>query len=266
MKASRTIKFVRSIIKKVPGARWIYGMFLRQRTRFRRAILGPNRGELYDIQTLDVLRRVLKADSACIDVGAHVGDILREIIAIAPHARHHAVEALPHLASRLKMEFPSVEVHACAVSDKAGEQMFNYVENAPAYSGLRQRRYDRSDPIIRQIPVSVRRIDDLIPENAPIRLIKMDIEGGEYHALLGAKKTLLRCKPFIIFEYGLGAEDFYKVTPSMMFSLLSNEVGLDLSTMERWLAGKPSYDLTMFAKSFESGDEFYYIAYPAAVA
>jgi len=33
----------------------------------------------------------------------------------------------------------------------------------------------------------------------------------------------------------------------MMFSLLSDEAGLHLSTMKLWLAGKPPYDLTMFA-------------------
>jgi hypothetical protein len=48
-----------------------------------------------------------------------------------------------------------------------------------------------------------------------------------------------------------------------MFSLLSDEMGLQLSTMKRWLTGQSPYDLTIFAKSFESGDEFYYIAYPA---
>ena len=81
-----------------------------------------------------------------------------------------------------------MEVDACAVSDKAGEQMFNYVENAPGFSGLRQRQYDRSDPIIRQIPVPVRRIDELIPEDAFIRLIKIDIEGGEYQACLARRR------------------------------------------------------------------------------
>lgn len=262
MKYDQVADRVRRTAKRIPGARWIWRKYLNHKLRTRLSIFGRGRNELYDVQTLDVLRRVLKEDSVCIDVGAHVGSILREMIAVAPRARHHAIEALPHLACRLKVEFPAVEVHACAVADKAGDQMFNYVKNDPGYSGLRQRRYDRSDPIIQQISVPVRRIDDLIPENTPIRLIKIDIEGGEFHALVGAKSMLTRCKPVIIFEFGVGGGDFYEVTPSMMFSLLSDEVGLQLSTMKRWLAGQQPYDLTTFARSFERGEDYYYIAYP----
>ena len=264
MRANRLKSFVRGIIKKVPTARLVYRIFLREQARLRRVIVGPDRGEMYDKETFRILRRALRRDSVCIDVGAHVGQVLREMVAVAPLARHHAVEALPHLASRLRTEFPSVEVHACAVSDEAGERIFNHVEDAPAFSGLRKRRYERDDVLVSEIPVKVSRIDDLIDEDVPVRLIKMDIEGGEYHALLGARATLLRCKPIVIFEFGLGAADYYKVTPVMMYQFLSGDVGLRVSTMSRWLSGQPPYDLTMFADSFSIGTDFYFIAYPDA--
>lgn len=252
----------RNRLAKVPMAQSLMNLG----RRARRLLAGPSRGERYDIETIQVLRRVLTAQSVALDVGAHVGEILREIVAIAPASRHQAVEALPHLAERLRADFKSVDVHACAVADKTGQQMFNFVENAPAYSGLRLRQYSRSDPVIRQIPVQVRRIDDLIPVELVIELIKLDIEGGEYHALLGAKETLRRCMPVLIFEYGLGAADYYRVTPEMMYALLEGDLGYHVSSMERWLAGSAPYDLPRFAEAYQTGREFYFIAYPKARA
>ena len=252
---------LKSIIKKVPGARWLYRQCVLGRRRIHRMIYGPPKSELYDIQTVEVMRRALRQDSTCLDVGAHTGNILRQILTIAPLGRHYAVEALPHLAARLKSEFPMVQVHDCAVADKDGDAMFNFVENAPAYSGLQQRVYNRPDPIIKQIPVKVCRIDDLIPGGVKIDLIKCDIEGGEYHAFLGAMKTLQRCKPIVVFECGLGAADYYKTTPDMMFSVI-NDAGLKLSTMARWLADETAYDRARFVKAFTEGEDYYYIAYP----
>ena len=273
MNSSVITNALRVTAQRVPGARWAYRRSLRLARRIRRlprrirrAVPGPNRAELYDIQTLEVMRRILTQGSECLDVGAHNGSILRNIVALAPGAHHHAVEALPHLAARLAREFPSVSVHGCAVSDEGGERMFTFVEDRPAYSGLRPRAYDWNNPITSQISVTVRTIDDLVPAEANIRLIKLDIEGGEYHALLGAKRTLRRCQPVVIFEFELGAADYYEVKPAMLYSLLCDEIGLRLSTMQRWLLGHPHYDLTTFSASFENHSDYYYMAYPPDLA
>ena len=252
---------LKSSIKKVPGARWLYSQCVLGTRRVHRMIYGPPKSELYDIQTVEVMRRALRQDSTCLDLGAHIGDILRQMLTIAPQGRHHAVEAIPHLAARLKSEFPMVQVHGCAVADKDGEAMFNFVENRPSHSGLQQRAYPLPDPIIKQIPVKVCRVDDLIPEDVKVDLIKCDIEGGEYHAFLGAMKTLQRCKPIVVFEFGLGGADYYKTTPDMMFSVIT-DAGLNVSTMARWLADEPAYHRARFVKAFTEGEDYYYIAYP----
>jgi len=136
----------------------------------------------YDQQLVAVMRRVLRPDSSCIDVGSHVGDVLREMIAVAPRGKHHAFEALPHLATKLKARFSAV-VHTSAVAEKSGTSEFQHVENDPGYSGLRQRIYDRPDPQITTILVPVTTIDETIPTNLKITLLKLDIEGGEYDVL-----------------------------------------------------------------------------------
>jgi FkbM family methyltransferase len=219
----------------------------------------------YDRQTIDVMRRVLRPDSSCVDMGAHAGDILRHMVAIAPAGRHHAFEALPHLAIALRDQYPAVIVHQLAVSDNSGEAEFHYVENAPEYSGLRKRIYDRPDPRIVTLRVSVATVDEIIPASQPIAFMKIDIEGGEYHALKGSVGTIRRCLPVIVFEAGSRSTGQYGVTPTDLYELVTGTLGYELSTMERWLANNPSMTLQAFCHNWEHGPDFYFIATPVSV-
>lgn len=139
----------------------------------------------YDRDTVAVMDRVLRRNSNCIDVGAHRGSMLKPMLDRTPDGRCFAVEALPHLAGRLRRTFPRAEVLETAVADYTGRAKFQFVTNAPGYSGLKRRMYDRPDPIIQEVEVTVARLDDIIPTDARIDFIKIDIEGGEYHAMLG---------------------------------------------------------------------------------
>jgi FkbM family methyltransferase len=213
----------------------------------------------YDQQTLEVMRRILKRDSSCIDVGAHNGDILRHMIEVAPAGNHHAFEALPHLAARLREKFPDAHVHSMAASDKSGRADFQYVENDPAYSGLRRRIYDRPDPQISTIQVEVATLDEVIPAEQPIAFIKMDIEGGEYHALKGATNIIRRWQPVIVFEAGSKSTGQYGISPSELFSLVTT-FGYNLSTMRRWLDQAAPFTVEGFCQNWENGPDFYFIA------
>src|SRR4249920_3812196 len=93
-----------------------------------RGVLARDLNATYDRQTVDVMRRVMRHDSSGVDMGAHRGDILQHMVAIAPAGAHHAFEALPHLAAGLRERFPGVRVHQVAVSDSHGEAEFQYVE------------------------------------------------------------------------------------------------------------------------------------------
>jgi hypothetical protein len=64
-----------------------------------------------------ILSYVLREDSCCVDVGAHTGDLLAQMVRLAPRGRHWAFEPLPHLAADLRQRFPTVEVREAALSD-----------------------------------------------------------------------------------------------------------------------------------------------------
>jgi FkbM family methyltransferase len=220
-------------------------------------------GERYDRETLAVMERVLRGDSCGVDVGAHNGTMLRAMLERAPGGTHFAFEPLPHLAARLRATFPSVRVHEAALSDYSGRASFVHVANDAAYSGLRPRIYDRPDPVLEPITVTVVRLDDVIPAEQPVAFIKLDVEGGEFHALRGAVGTIRRCRPVTVFEGGPKSTGQYGVEPDEVYRLVTDELGCHLSTMRRWLAGQPPYAEPEFCRSWRSGAEFYFIAYPA---
>jgi FkbM family methyltransferase len=219
----------------------------------------------YDRQTVEVMRCVLRHDSSCIDMGAHKGDILQHMVAIAPVGTHHAFEALPHLAADLQDRFPGVRVHQIAVSDNKGEADFQYVENDPGYSGLRRRIYDRPDPRILTIRVLVATVDEVIPADQPIAFMKIDIEGGEYHAIKGAVRTIRRWQPVIVFEAGSKSTGQYGVTAADLYGLITKTLGYELSTMGRWLGRESAMTRQEFDHNWENGPDFYFIATPAGV-
>ena len=219
-------------------------------------------GREYDRQTAMVFRRVLHRDSVCLDVGAHSGEILAMMRRFAPDGRHHAFEALPHLAEMVRRRFPGLSVHNVAVSDEPGTSSFCFVENAPAWSGLRVRDYDIPDPRIREITVTRARIDDLVSPSEKITLVKIDIEGGEYHALLGASQVIQRSRPYVIMEAGRTSTGRYGVTPDAMFELFTDRFGLRITTMFRWLSGFAPYSRDEFVENWEHGPDFYFLGHP----
>jgi FkbM family methyltransferase len=216
----------------------------------------------YDRQTVEVMFRVLRQNSNCIDAGAHVGSILRHMIDISPWGRHYAFEPLPHLSQKLSEKFPQAIIHQVALSDKSGESEFLFVENDPGYSGLRRRIYDRPDPQITIIRVCVATLDEMIPPDERIAFIKLDIEGGEFHAINGGIETIRRGKPVIVFEGGNWSTGQYGVNADDVYLFTTEVLGYELSTMERWLKRKAAYTRGEFNRNWQDGSEYYFIATP----
>lgn len=217
----------------------------------------------YDRNTVAIINRVLTPTSNAVDVGAHAGAILSEIVAVAPNGRHHAFEPLPHLAEPLAAAFPTVTVHQQALSDKPGTATFQHVLNDPGYSGLQRRQYDRPDPVLEELTVEVVRLDDVIEADESIAFIKLDIEGGEYHALRGALATICRCQPVIVFEAARCSTGCYGVTAGALFDLIDAEMGYNVWTLRAWLTGGAAYTREAFEENWQSVREYYFVAGPA---
>ena len=216
----------------------------------------------YDRLTKKIMHRVIRRDSNCIDIGCHKGEILNVILKLAPEGEHFGFEPIPYLYAQLKKDFAGkATIFPYALAEKNGKTSFQLVKNAPAYSGIRKRRYDIATPDIEEIEVEMRMLDELIPPEIKIDFIKIDVEGGEFGVLKGAKKLLKKSRPVIVFEFGKGASDYYGTTPADMYAFLTKEIGLNISTLKAFLSNKTPLSLAEFEELFNTNREYYFIAH-----
>jgi FkbM family methyltransferase len=219
----------------------------------------------YDLQAEQVMERVLNERSVCIDIGAHVGSFVDLFLKYAPLGVHYAFEPLPDLCQTLREKYAlheGVKVIETALGDYNGTSTFTHVVSNPGYSGLRERRYDRSDERLQQIEVRVRKLDDVVPSDLTVDFIKIDVEGAELQVLRGGIETLRRGRPCVVFEHGLGAADCYGTEPGDIHALLSGELGFGIHVMERWLfdGGQRPLKAEEFREEFATGRNFYFMA------
>lgn len=184
------------------------------------------------------------------------------MLRLAPEGHHYAFEPIPYFYKELVKNFPEIEIYDLALSDTKSESSFQFVTTNPGYSGLKRRRYDRSEETIEQIIVKTDRLDGIIPENVPIDFIKIDVEGGELGVFQGAVGTIVRNRPLIVFEHGLGAANFYETTPDRIYDLLTGTCSLQVSLMCDWLAGKDPLERLEFFNQFYSKANCYFLAHP----
>lgn len=226
--------------------------------------LSLTRNQKYDAYTRKIIAQTLRPDSNCIDVGCHKGEILDLMIAGAPKGTKFAFEPIPMLYQQLVSKYKEsgqVVISDVALYDRKGTTAFQHVLNAPAYSGIKKRRYDGKHVEIEQITVQTDKLDNLIPSEIDIDLIKIDVEGAELHVMKGGEETIRRNKPVIIFEFGLGAADFYDSKPRTLFTLLSDNCGMKISTLKAFLAHLPSLTEAQFVQLYEEGREYYFVAH-----
>lgn len=241
--------------------------FVHARTRLRslagRLRKQPPDSRDYDRLTVAVMERVLGPASNCIDIGASAGALLQHMVRLAPRGKHFAFEPLPSFHRTLVKRFPEVRIYAVALSDASeGPTPFQYVVSNPAYSGLRRRSYERPEERIEEIVVRTARLDELIPPDVTIHLVKIDVEGGEFQVLRGGAETIRRNRPFVVFEFGMGGADWYGVEPEDLYRLLSG-YGLEVSLMPDWLSGRRPLEEREFAAEFRECRNYYFLAHPA---
>ena len=216
----------------------------------------------YDRLTKMIMKRIIKKNDNCIDIGCHKGETLDLMLRYAPKGKHFAFEPIPYLYENLKKKYnKKATIFSYALANKEGDSSFQLIKNAPAYSGILARKYKLKNPDIEEINVSLKKLDQLIPKNITIHFIKIDVEGGEFDVLKGAEQTLKKDKPNIIFEFGLGAGDYYGVKPEDIYLFLTKTIELKISRLKDFIKNETSLSLEDFQKDFNTNTEYYFIAH-----
>ena len=217
-------------------ARWLYS----ELSSIGRPRARQSRG--YDRLTVQIMSSVLEPSSCCVDAGAHRGGMLLHMAELAPQGQIFAFEPLPDLAGRLRKRWQGsshVQVFDLALSDSSGTQTFHEVVDSPGKSSFRRMGHVAPGARVREIPVRTARLDDVVPPETRIRFIKVDVEGAQLEVFRGARRILSRDQPFIVFEHGMLAQEGYGTTSDMIYDLLVDECGLEISLLSDWLSRRP---------------------------
>lgn len=141
-----------------------------------------------------------KLDPVVIDGGAHRGGSVEAFSKFVPQAEFHCFEPDPLLANELVGIFvgkANVNVVQAALGESRGKATFNINASRPTNSllpaaeGLQPDLQELSR-VVEQVEVDVTSLDDYCDSKGIRRvdIIKLDLQGYDYKALLGAKSTL----------------------------------------------------------------------------
>jgi FkbM family methyltransferase len=223
--------------------------------------LARGQGARYDRETSEVMRRVLRPASTCVDVGSYRGAILRQMVTLAPRGRHFAFEPVPENHRYLQAHFPTAHVARIALADYHGEGVFHHAVGRPARSGLRRVAYPDPGQATQAIPVVVDTLDRSLPADTSIDLLKIDVEGGELAVLRGGASVIRRSHPVVVFECGSERAAVYGVRPEQLYDFLRHDLGLQVSLMRRWLDGRAGLHRAEFCELLDAELEFCFLAY-----
>lgn len=155
----------------------------------------------YETTTTFLFRRILRPGDTVLDVGANLGYF--SLVAsqlVGPRGRVCAFEASAsiHAQTRRNLErnrCGNVTLHNKAVSTRPGRLVFH--TGPPEHLGVSSLRdvEGGSEQVVEAIA-----LDDMLEELAPVRLVKIDVEGAEHDVLNGMVSLIERDGPAIILE------------------------------------------------------------------
>lgn len=150
----------------------------------------------------------LGPEDVFVDCGAYDGDTIRNLIDNQiQFDRIEAIEADTHSFARLA-DFVSsldpesanrIRLHQCAVGAHRGTVRFDDT------GGVDSKVSDEGRIVIDMVPI------DVMFASKRVSMIKMDIEGGEYDALIGAQQVIQRDRPILAVCVYHSQEDIWRL-------------------------------------------------------
>jgi FkbM family methyltransferase len=220
--------------------RWLKGLPKRlKHPELREIYLEDDRMEM-------VIKNTISDGMNCIDVGCHLGSVLHKFTSQSPNGHHIAVEPLPYKAQWLRRRYPRVDVHQVALGEEECRVSFFFNPRRSGFSGLRIHGAANG---IEKIEVECKRLDDIVSKDHRIDFLKVDVEGGEYGVIRGARRIIAESRPLILFECTNSGLSNFGSSPSQIFSLFNDELGYRVFFLKNWLSGESHLSLSEFEAS-----------------
>lgn len=156
---------------------------------------------VWEREESDALRSMLVPGMTFVDIGAHVGYMsLVAAGAVGPTGRGIALEPAPGNFELLQANLAGngasqVVAIPAAAWKETGPVTFTLDE----FNTGDHRAYAR--PAGETMEVAGYALDDVIPDDLQIDVVKVDAQGTDHLALQGMAKTLARCRPVLLVEY-----------------------------------------------------------------
>jgi FkbM family methyltransferase len=152
----------------------------------------------YQRKQSDAALACVREFACAVDIGAHIGLFSRRFAARFDEV--FAFEPVPELQECLWANAPAnVRLMPFALADVCGAASFRYMTRGNSGgSFLEAHGVTESKLKGKQVLVEVRTLDSF--ELDRVGLIKVDVQGADYQALLGAQQTIARCRPVLLVE------------------------------------------------------------------
>jgi FkbM family methyltransferase len=154
----------------------------------------------------DVTRTLLEhmAPGYIVDIGANCG-----YFSLLAASRGAPVYAFEPLQKNLRLLHASVALnrfeHLRIIAAAASDSPRTLIIGAAYTNGIVAEPRDDPQAALAADFVAAVRVDDVVPRDEPVSVIKIDVEGHEYPALVGARRTIMECRPVIISEFAPAA-------------------------------------------------------------
>jgi FkbM family methyltransferase len=148
-------------------------------------------GSGHEVGTIKVLEALLGPGDAAVDVGAHVGLMSVPMArSVGPSGSLRAFEPRPQTAACLRRTLllnglqERTTVMESAASDRSGRAQLHFGPNTSLSSLIALPGSEAG------AEVELVRLDDVIPPDAPVAVLKMDVEGAELAVLAGMPRLI----------------------------------------------------------------------------
>lgn len=206
----------------------------------------------FDRNLTDLIRGILKPGMTYIDVGANFGTYaLIGADAVGAQGRALAIEPVPAIAALLVENITMngfdrrAKVIDCAVGKEPGSlTLYEFATRRGSNSAIpeiAQAAEALYGETITKREVECRTLDTIVEEQnfTQIDLMKIDVEGFEYEALLGGKEAILKHRPRLILEWLSGAFETRPEVMQKLWALLVDELGYRLHRVEQGATTRP---------------------------